>query len=125
MPIAFPDPRSLLGALNTLERTLSDFESTHASQTFLRASSDNLVKATVNGVGVVVSVSIDPGQLSLGAQPLANKVRDVVNLAIDAADTSTATAVTTFANTLSIPGLPARGAVAPDYPDFVMLANTL
>src|SRR6188768_1312152 len=125
MAIPFPDPRSLLGALNTLERTLTDFEKGRADQTFQGASSDNLVKATVNGQGLVVSIFIDPSQLGLGLGPLAAKVKGVVNAAIDAANVSTMTAATSFANTLSLPGLPARGVTIPDFPDFVLLANTL
>ena len=125
MPISFPDPRSLLAGLNTLERALTDFEKGRADQTFLRASSDNLVKATVNGQGLVVAISIDDSQLALGLQPLADKVKAVVNTAIDAAFAATAPAAASFADTLVIPGLPARTALTPDYPDFVLLANTL
>src|SRR5262245_41020877 len=125
MPIPFPDPRSLLAGLNTLERSLADFVKGGADQTVLRASSDNLVKVTVNGIGNFVSVSIDDTQLALGLQPLADKVKAVANAAIDAAFAGTAPAAKTFADGLSIPGLPARTAVMPDYPDFVLLANTL
>jgi len=125
MPISFPDPRSLLAGLNTLERALADFEKGRADQTFLRASSDTLVKVTVNGQGLVVSISIDDSQLALGLQPLADKVKAVANSAIDAAFAATAPAAASFADTLSLPGLPARTALIPDYPDFVLLANTL
>src|SRR5215831_9820540 len=104
MPTPFPDPRSLLAGLNTLERGLSDFVRGRAGQTVTKASSDNLVKATVNGMGLVVSISIDDSQLALGLQPLADKVKGVVNLAIDAAFAGTAPAAATFADTLSIPG---------------------
>src|SRR4051812_21260257 len=125
MPIPFPDPRSLLADLNTLERALTDFEKGRAGQVFLRASADNLVKATVNGQGLVVSIAIDDSQLALGLQALADKVKAVVNAAIDAAFAATAPAAASFVDTLAIPGLPARTALIPDYPDFVLLANTI
>jgi DNA-binding protein YbaB len=125
MPTPFPDPRSLLAGLNTLERALTDFEKGRAGQTFLGASADNLVKATVNGQGLVVSIGIDDSQLALGLQPLASKVMAAVNTAIDAAFAATAPLAASFANALTIPGLPARNGLIPDYPDFVLLANTL
>ena len=125
MPTPFPDPRSLLAGLNTLERSLADFVKGRAGQTVTKASSDNLVKVTVNGMGLFVSIRSTSTQLALGLQPLADKVKGVANAAIDAAFAGTAPAAATFADTLSIPGLPARNGLIPDYPDFVLLANTL
>src|SRR5687768_6744832 len=110
MPTPFPDARSLFGAMATLDRTLADFETARATQTFVRNSSDDKVRATANGLGFLVSVFIDASQLALTRQALADKVRGVVNAALDAADAAGATAATTLANTLALPGLPARGA---------------
>ena len=125
MATSFPDLRSLLAGLVTLERTLADFERTRAAQTFVRSSSDSMVTVTVSGIGRVVSVSIDSSQLTLPLQTLADKVKAAANAAIDAATASTATAATGFAGTLALPGLPSRGSLTPDFPDFVMLADTL
>ena len=125
MATPFPDPRSLLASLVTLERTLADFERTRAGQSFTSSSSDGTVSVNVNGIGRVVSVSIDSSQLALPLQTLADKVKTVANAAIDAASASSAAAATSFAGTLTLPGLPARTALTPDFPDFVMLADTL
>jgi DNA-binding protein YbaB len=125
MSTPFPDPRSLLGGLLALERSLATFESGRAGASFVRASSDTTVTATVNGLGRVVSISIAPSQLSQPLQTLANKVKDTVNAAIDAAYAASIVSATSFANTLTLPGLPAPAATPPDYPDFVLFADSI
>src|SRR6187549_1179967 len=125
MSLPFPDPRSLFDGLLALERSLATFEGGRASSSFARTSSDSTVTATVNGLGRVVSISIAPSQLSQPLQTLANQVRDTVNAAIDAAYAATIASATSFANTLTLPGLPAQGASPPDYPDFVLFADSI
>jgi hypothetical protein len=125
MPTPLPNPQSLLAALNTLERTLADFEKAReAGPKFSRSSSDSNVTVVVNALGRFMSVQIEQDQLTLGAAALAAKVRDVANLAIDAAYATTRAAFASFASTLSIPGLPAYGSQPPDYADFIPTAAT-
>jgi DNA-binding protein YbaB len=125
MPTALPDPRSLLSGLLALERSLANFEAGQAATSFARSSSDGSVTATVSGLGVVVSISIASSQLTQPLTTLADKVRSTVNAAIDAAFSASSSAATSFANTLALPGLPAQGAAAPDYPDFALFADSL
>jgi len=125
MSIPFPDPRSLFDGLLALERSLATFETGRASTSFARTSSDSTVTATVNGLGRVISISIAPSQLTQPLQTLANKVRDTVNAAIDAAYAGTSASATSFANTLALPGLPAQGSTPPDYADFVLFADSI
>ena len=125
MPTPLPNPQSLLAALNTLERTLADFEKARETgPKFSRSSSDNKVTIVVNALGRFMSVHIEQDQLFLASATLAAKVRDVANVAIDAAYAATRAVFATFASTLSIPGLPAYGATPPDYADFVPTAVT-
>jgi hypothetical protein len=125
MPTPLPNPQSLLAALNTLERTLADFEKARdAGPKFSRSSSDGKVTVVVTALGRVTSVVIAEDQLVVAAATLAAKVRDVANLAIDAAYATTRAAFASFASTLSIPGLPAYGSTPPDYADFVPTAAT-
>jgi hypothetical protein len=126
MPTPLPNPQSLLAALNTLERTLADFEKAReAGPKFSRSSSDNKVTVVANALGRFMSVQIEQDQLTLGAAALAVKVRDVANLAVDAAYAATRAAFASFASTLSIPGLPAYGSLPPDYADFVPTAASI
>ncbi|HET7543087.1 MAG TPA: hypothetical protein VFK05_24610 [Polyangiaceae bacterium] len=125
MSTPLPSPSSLLSGLLALERTLSTFENGRAALMFTKSSSDSLITAVVDGMGRLVSVSITPSQLSLGATALASKVAGVINLAIDAAAASGSAAMASLASALSLPGLPAQGSSVPDYPDFGTLASTL
>jgi len=125
MPTPLPNPQSLLAALNTLERTLADFEKAREGGSFSRSSSDNKVTVVVNGIGRVTSVAIDQGELALASATLAAKVRDVANLAVDAAYASTRASFATFASALSIPGLPTYGSMPPDYQDFFSTAASV
>jgi DNA-binding protein YbaB len=125
MATPLPNPSSLLSALSNLERTLATFETGRATSTFTAASSDGTVSVVVNGILRVVSITINPSQLSLSATALASKVKAVVNAALTAADTSTATAIKTFATSLGLPALPAFGSAPPDYPDFAFTADSI
>lgn len=125
MATPLPNPNSLLSAIVNLERTLATFESGRVTATFAASSADGKVSAVVNGILRVVSISIDPTQLSLTPAALAAKVKDVVNAALASADASTAAAIKAFAGSLALPGLPAFGAPPPDYPDFAFTADSI
>ncbi len=125
MATPLPDPNSLRSGLLTLLGTLSTFESSRRALEFSAASGDGAISTKVDGTGFVLSLTIAPSQLGLSAQPLASKVKGVVNSAIDAANNSTASAVTTFASTLSLPGLPAHSAAPPGFADFSSIVDTI
>jgi hypothetical protein len=125
MATPLPDPKSLLGALNALEQSLASFEGGRANQLFERSSSDTNVKAVVNGLGRVVSITIAETELTRTASALATKVKDVVNLAIADAYAGTRSAFAAFAGALGLPGLPAYGATAPNFADFVLTADSV
>jgi hypothetical protein len=125
MPTPLPSPTSLIGALLTLENTLTDFERGRGALRFNAASSDGKVTATVDGMLRVVTITIDRTELGLNPTVLATKVKDVVNTAIELADAATRSAITTFAGALGLPGLPAFGAPIPDYLDFAFTAADL
>jgi DNA-binding protein YbaB len=125
MSTPLPSPQSLLSALNTLERALSDYERGREATTFSAASSDGKVNVSVNGIGRVTRVQIDESQLTLAPTALATKVLGVVNSAIDAAYAATAATIASFASGLSLPGLPGYGSTAPDYLDFLPTADSI
>lgn len=118
MPTPLPDPASLLGALFSLETALSDFERDRGNQRFTVSSADSQVTAVVDGMLRVVSITINPSQLALAPVQLANKIKDVVNAAIEQADTATRSSITSFAGALGLPGLPGFGSALPDFMDF-------
>ena len=118
MATPLPDPASLIGALFTLENSLTDFERDRSGQRFAASSGDSQVTATVDGMLRVVKITIDRSQLSLDPTALANKVKDVVNEAIDQANTATRAAITAFASSLGLPALPGYGSAIPDFMDF-------
>jgi len=100
MTTPLPSPQSLLSALNTLERAVSDFERGREKAPPITAeSSDHLVKVTVNGIGRVIGVFIDQSQLALLPTVLAPKVLAVANSAIDAAYAATKALIAGFART--------------------------
>src|SRR5687768_16304987 len=125
MPTPLPNPTSLIGALLTLENTLTDFERGRSALRFNAASSDGKVTAAVDGMLRVVTITIDRTELALLPTTLAAKVKDVVNVAIEQADTATRSAITSFANALALPGLPAFGSSTPDFVDFGFTAAEL
>ena len=117
--------QSLLSTLNALERALSDYERGRDGTTFDASSSDGAVSVRVNGIGRVTAVEIDDSQLTLTPTALASKVLSVANSAIDAAYAATRATIAAFAGGLALPGLPAYGAVAPDYLDFVPTSDAV
>jgi len=125
MAIALPDPRSLFANLVALERGIDGFEATRAAQSYTRSSSDSAVTVIIDGLGRIVSLTIQESQATVAAAVLAAKVKDTINSAIDQASAATATAIASFAAALGLPGLPAYGQPAPDYADFVLSAESL
>ena len=126
MTTPLPSPQSLLSALNTLERAVSDFERGREKAPPITAeSSDHLVKVTVNGIGRVIGVFIDQSQLALLPTVLGPKVLAVANSAIDAAYAATKALIAGFASALALPGLPSYASLPPDYLDFVLTADSV
>jgi DNA-binding protein YbaB len=115
----------LLTGLLSLDQTVANYEAARASARYTAHSTDSTISATVDGLGQVVALTIDQSLSSLAATELSNRIRTVINSAIDAASTATAVTVGAFASGLSLPGLPAHGQPAPDYSDFAALINQL
>jgi DNA-binding protein YbaB len=114
-----PSFTSLLGAMNALERSVSDFEYGLASTTAQSSSSDGTVMVVANGLGRIVSVTINPSLVSPGDPvSLASTVMTVANAAIAAAITQASALAVTFATSLGLPGLPAYGGPAPTFTGF-------
>jgi DNA-binding protein YbaB len=125
MAIALPDPKSLFNVLAALDRSIADYEETRASLRYSQSSSDSQVQVTVSGLGQVLALAIDESQRSLALPVLADKVKDVINAAIDGASAATAATIASFATALNLPGLPAYGQAPPDYQDFSLAADQL
>ena len=125
MSTPLPNPNTLLPALNTLERNLGTFERGRSDVTFTRSSADGRVTAVVDGLGRVVSITINKLELLGTAAALATKLKDVVNAAIADAFAGTAAAIASFASTLALPGLPPYGSVPPDYADFAITVDAV
>jgi DNA-binding protein YbaB len=125
MTTPLPDPNSLRTGLLTLLQALSAFENTNETSQYTADSADGRISATVDGLGRIVSVQIAQAALAGSATLLAAAVRDVVNAAVNAANTATAAAMRTFASGLSLPGLPAFGSAPPAYPDFPGMVTEL
>jgi DNA-binding protein YbaB len=123
MPIPLPDPHSLRSAVLGLQSALSSFENARSDERYSGSSADGTVTVQLDGMMRVVSLVIAPSQLSIGAQALADKVKDTVNGVIDDAETATRSLVSTFASALSLPGLPAYGSAPPDYADFAFMID--
>src|SRR5688572_17294920 len=126
MPTPLPNPATLLDGLMTLERRLSELERGFLAQSYAAASSDNKIRAVANGLGRLISLSIDPAlAAALPPATLAGQVRTVINAALTAANQASQAAMRTAALTLALPGLPARGQPAPDFTAFASTASTL
>ncbi len=119
MASPLPTLSSLLGPLNTLQRAISDFETSLIGTTVTKKSPDNKVTVVANGQGRVVSITIDASLVAAGnAVTLASTVKTVANAALSAAIAQSATKAVTFAQGLALPGLPAFGAPQPDFVGF-------
>lgn len=123
---ALPNPTTLIDGLMTLERALASLEQGFAGQNYTAASNDAKIHAVANGLGRLVSVTIDSSLVvSVAAQTLADRVKDVINSALTASNTATQAAMATAAKTLAIPGLPAQGQTAPGFTFFASSAGSL
>ena len=121
-----PDPTTLLDGLLTLERTLASLEAGFAAQAYSAASGDNKIRAVANGLGRLVSVTIDPSLVTTVAPAtLAGQVQTVVNAALTASNTATQLAIKNAAKTLAIPGLPAQGQPPPAFTAFAATTSAL
>lgn len=125
MTTPFPDPSTLQNSVKSLLQELAEFQEERTNQVYTGASGDGMVSAEVNGMGFVLSISIEPSELALGSTALASKVKEVVNGAIDAADSASSAAASGFAAALSLPGLPAHGSTPPNYPAFASTVSQL
>jgi DNA-binding protein YbaB len=123
MPIPLPDPNSLRSAVLNLQSAVTTFERARSGERFSGSSVDGTVSVEIDGMMSVVQITIAPSQLAIGAQQLADKVRDVVNGVIDDAEAATRPLATSFASALSLPGLPPFGSAPPDYVDFSFLVD--
>jgi DNA-binding protein YbaB len=119
MATPLPSLSSLLGPLNTLARAISDFEGGLASIVVTQQSADHKVTVVANGLGRVVSVTIDPSLVAPGdSGALASTVKTLAKAAIAAAVGQAASSAVTFATGLALPGLPAYGAPQPGFIGF-------
>jgi DNA-binding protein YbaB len=119
MANSLPSFFTLAGPLAQLQRGITTFKSGLASITSQQQSSDHLVTVVANGLGRIVSITIDPSLVAAGDNVgLAAKVQSVANAAIAAAITTASTNAVTFAKALALPGLPAYGASPPTFVGF-------
>ncbi|HLZ10221.1 MAG TPA: YbaB/EbfC family nucleoid-associated protein, partial [Chloroflexota bacterium] len=119
MTTSLPSLSSLIGPLNTLTRTVSDFETSLASLTVSKQSTDTKITVVANGQGRVVSILIDPSLIATGDNVgLAAKVLSVANVALTGAIAQAASKAVAFATGLALPGLPAFGAPQPGFVGF-------
>ncbi len=123
MPIPLPDPNSLRSAVLNLQSALTAFERARSAESYTGSSADGTVSVEIDGMMRVVRITIAPSELTIGAQALADKVRDVVNGVIDDAEGGTRPLVNAFASALQLPGLPPFGSAPPDYADFEFLVD--
>jgi len=122
-----PSPSSLLDGLDALEKQLTAFEAGRLTQRFQKTSADgHSIVAVADGLGRLFSLNLDPALVAGStAAALGPQVRDVINAALAAAQTSTAAAITTAAAGFAFPGLPAQGKAVPDYSAFPATVSTL
>jgi DNA-binding protein YbaB len=125
MSIPLPSTSSLLNGLDALERQLTELERGRAPLRFERSSTDTFIKVVADGLGRLVSVTLNPAVATRPAATLAGQVKDVVNAALAAANAATATAISTAANTFALPGLPAQGQAPPDFVDFIAMVGSI
>jgi hypothetical protein len=125
MPIPLPDPNSLQSAVLSLQSSLASFERDRSEERYSGSSGDGAVSVEIDGMMRVVAITIEPLQLSIGAQALADKVKNVVNGVIDDAEAGTRSLVSSFATALALPGLPSFGSAPPDYVDFAFMVDSV
>jgi DNA-binding protein YbaB len=125
MATPLPNPSTLLAGVLQLERNLATFEADRAALSFTAQSADGNVTAVASGLGRLTSLTIQASELALGPAALATKVKDVVNAALTQAANGSASAIASFAASLSLPGLPAQGSPVPNFADFALTADTL
>ncbi|MGC4070205.1 MAG: YbaB/EbfC family nucleoid-associated protein [Polyangiaceae bacterium] len=126
MTIPLPTPSTLLSSLVTLERTIAQFEEARSKMTFVASNSAGTVHAVADGMGKLRSVSIAPSSVkTLTRVELAAQVMAVVNAALASANGAGGTAFSNFAQSLTLPGLPAYGSAPPAFALFATMAERL
>src|SRR5207248_2694420 len=104
--MALPTADSLLPAVASVQRSLSVFEAGLSGTQIAVGSSDGKVVAIANGLVELVSITIDPGELTQGAGALAAKVLYVCAQALSLANADTAPKAAAKARTFDLSGLP-------------------
>src|SRR4051794_28340282 len=109
MANSIPTLLSLIGPTNTLGRALSDFETSLAAVVVSKQSSDGKITVVANGLGRIVSISIDIAyfvsvvELAQSNVTLAQKIMPVANAALTAAMQQSSAKAVTFATGLALP----------------------
>ena len=103
MPL--PTADSLLPGVVSTDRALSLLEASFLAQQFSSASADNKVAAVANGMVELASLTIDPGELAQGANPLAGKTLLVCGDALARANADSAPKAAAQAGNYNLPGV--------------------